>query len=115
MKKVWFLVEEESWIPHPTAKGVIIKPLISKKVNGVDLTCMLVKVRKGLEVPEHIHEDQDDILYPLEGKAVMWVDGSGSFPLMPGVIVLVPRGKKHKIADVSDDLLIYDVFYPAFI
>ena len=106
-------VDRISWLSHPTAQGVKIKPLISEKEHGLNVTCMLVNVPVGKEVPEHIHEDQDDILYPLQGKAVMWIDGTGNFSLEPGVIVRVPKGKKHKITDITEDLLIYDVFFPA--
>ncbi|MBE9542135.1 MAG: cupin domain-containing protein [Proteobacteria bacterium] len=111
--EVYRSVEKVSWMPHPTVQGVKIKPLISNKEHGLNVTCMLVNVPAGKEVPEHIHEEQDDILYLLQGKAVMWVDGTGDFSLEPGVIVRVPKGKKHKIFDVSQDLLIYDVFCPA--
>jgi len=90
-------VEELEWQPHKTVKSVEIK------------------IGRGLEVPEHIHEDSDDILYPLSGKAKMWVEGSGEFSLEPGVIVRVPQGTKHRIYDVSEDLLIYDVFWPALL
>ena len=80
-------VEKISWAPHPTAQGVMIKPLITRKEYGLDVTCMIVNV--------------------------MWVEGTGSFSLEPGVIVQVPKGTKHKIVDVTDDLLLYDVFCPA--
>lgn len=115
MKRVWRYVQEDSWLPHPTAKNVSIKPLVSEKEDGVGVTCMLVRIPAGMEVPEHIHEEQDDILYPLEGRAVMWVEGTRPFPLEPGVIVRVPKGTKHKIEQVSEDVLLYDVFSPALI
>jgi len=111
--EVYRSVEKVSWMPHPSAQGITIKPLISEKEHGLNVTCMLVNVPAGKEVPEHIHEEQDDILYLLQGKAVMWVDGTGNFSLEPGVIVRVPKGRKHKIFAVSQDLLIYDVFCPA--
>lgn len=108
-------VDSISWMPHPTASGVHIKPMITLKEHGLDVTCMLVEVPAGKEVPEHVHEKQDDILYPIQGRAVMWVDGGENFMLEPGVVVRVPKGVKHKILDVTEDLLIYDVFCPALI
>jgi quercetin dioxygenase-like cupin family protein len=106
-------VEKLAWLDHPMATGVKIKPMISKKGQGDDVTCMLVEIPMGAEVPVHMHEDQEDILYPLQGKATMWVDGAGSFSLEPGVIIRVPRGTEHMIKDVTEPLLIYDVFCPA--
>lgn len=113
--KIWEFVENIFWESHPIAEGVLIKPLISKKNENVNATCMLVQIPKGKEVQEHIHQEQDDILYPLKGKATMWVEGSGSFSLEPGVIVRVPKGVKHKIIEIEEDLMIYDVFCPALI
>jgi quercetin dioxygenase-like cupin family protein len=108
-------MEKIPWIPHPTAEGVQIKPFISAKEHGLGVTLMLVKIPAGEEVAEHIHPNQDDILYPLAGKGAMWVDGAGKFPLEPGIVVRVPRGTKHKIFEVTEGLLIYDVFCPALL
>jgi quercetin dioxygenase-like cupin family protein len=105
-------VEDIPWRPHPVAKGVTIKPLVTKKEDDLNVTCMLVKIPPGAEVPEHIHEEQVDILYPIRGLAEMVVEGAGQFALKPGIIVRVPRGTKHKIFNVTEELLIYDVFQP---
>ncbi|MBN2809370.1 MAG: hypothetical protein JXR80_07740 [Deltaproteobacteria bacterium] len=43
----------------------------------------------------------------------MWVEGKGEFILQPGVIVRVPKGTKHRITEVTEALLVYDVFSPA--
>jgi quercetin dioxygenase-like cupin family protein len=109
------LIERIPWIPHSTAEGVQIKPFISQKEHGLGVTCMLVKIPAGKEVSEHIHSNQDDILYPLTGKARMWVEGTGEFSLEPGIIVRVPKGTKHRIFGATQDLLIYDVFCPALL
>jgi len=45
----------------------------------------------------------------------MWIEGVGDISLESGVIVRVPKGRKHKITNVVADLLIYDVFCPALI
>jgi quercetin dioxygenase-like cupin family protein len=108
-------IEELGWQPHPTAEGVEIKVLISQAGQGTDVTCMLVRIARGLQVLEHVHDHSEDILYPLAGKARMWVEGSGEFSLEPGVIVRVPRGVRHRIFGVTEDLLLYDVFWPALL
>ncbi len=108
-------MEKIPWVPHPIAEGVQIKPFISQKEHGLGVTCMLVRIPAGKEVGEHIHSNQDDILYPLTGRAKMWVEGTGEFSLEPGIVVRVPKEIKHRIFAVTQDLLIYDVFCPALL
>jgi mannose-6-phosphate isomerase-like protein (cupin superfamily) len=43
----------------------------------------------------------------------MYVEGNGKLQLAPGVVVRVPIGVKHKIFNVTTELVIYDVFHPA--
>jgi mannose-6-phosphate isomerase-like protein (cupin superfamily) len=43
----------------------------------------------------------------------MYVEGKDVFVLKPGVVVRVPMGAKHRIFNVTEELLIYDVFHPA--
>ena len=102
--------KEKAWISHPTAKGVKIKILISKEEHEENVKCMLVKIAKGLEVPIHAHIYESDILYPLSGKFKIWVDGIGEFEVNKGMVVRIPKGIKHKIYDVQEDTLIYDIF-----
>ena len=106
-------VADISWLPHPLFEGVSIRPLVTKKEDGLNVTCMLVRVPAGKDIPEHIHEEQMDILYPLQGQAEMYVDGAGTFALKPGIVVRVPKNTKHYIFNVIEELLIYDVFQPA--
>jgi quercetin dioxygenase-like cupin family protein len=108
-------IDNISWRPHPIADGVNIKLLATKSEDDLNVTCMLVRVPPGKEIPEHIHDEQFDILYPLQGEAEMVVEGAGAFPLKPGIVVRVPKGAKHAISNVTEELLIYDVFQPATI
>ena len=108
-------VNKISWRPHPLFKEVNIKPLVTKREDGLNVTCMLVRVPAGIEIPEHVHEEQVDILYPIQGEAEMYVEGCGTFQLKPGVVVRVPKDTKHKIWNVSEELLVYDVFQPAIL
>ena len=111
--EIYKAVDDLAWRPHPLVKEVSIKPLVTKSEDGLNVTCMLVRIPAGVEIPEHIHEEQADILYPIDGKAEMNVAGAGTFALKPGVIVRVPKGIRHRIFNVTEELLIYDVFQPA--
>jgi quercetin dioxygenase-like cupin family protein len=106
-------VAKISWRPHPIAEGVKIKPLVTKSEDDLNVTCILVSIPVGSEIPEHIHAEQADILYPIQGQAAIYVEGTGTFSLKPGIIVRVPKGIKHKIFNVTEEMLIYDVFQPA--
>lgn len=103
------------WSPHSFANGVEVKHLISKKEEGIDVTCMLVHIPKDKEIPEHSHESQADILFPLKGQGIIWIEDVGDCIIKPGTSVFVACGKKHRIYSVQDDLLVYDVFCPAII
>jgi len=113
--QVVFKEEEQKWIPHPLAKDVKIKLLIPKEERSENAVCLLVKIPKGAEVPLHSHKCQSDILYPLSGKFKMWVEGKGEFEVEKGMIIRVPRDTKHKIYDVQEESLIFDVFATAFL
>jgi len=73
---------------------------------------LMVKIPAHVEVPEHIHEESEDILFILSGTGTMWIDGIGEVTLQKGTVVRVPRSTKHRMFDVSEELLIYDVFSP---
>lgn len=105
-------VDHLSWEPHPFIPGVKIKVLLSNKKDNANLTIMLVRAPKGVEVPEHEHEGQDDIIYTLQGKNKMWVEGRGDFDLGPGSFIKIPRNVKHKPHDVVEDVLALDIFHP---
>ena len=89
--EIFKTVDDIAWRPHPLVKEVNIKPLVTKGEDGLDVTCLLVKVPAGIEIPEHVHDEQVDILYPLQGKAEVNVEGAGTFDLKPGVIIRVPK------------------------
>ena len=98
--------------PHPFLRGVSMKTLFSRRDDGGEITCILVRCPKGSEIEEHVHPEQDDLIYVLEGEATMWIDGEGEFPLAPGTFVVVPRGVRHRTFNVRKSLLIYDTFSP---
>ena len=106
----WINVEDVNWEPHPFL-DIEIKKLVSKEKDDAEVTILLAKLPKGQTIPEHVHEESDDILFPLEGKGKIVIEGAGEFPLTPGVLVRVPKNTKHKVT-AEEDLLVFDVFAP---
>ncbi|MES6461720.1 cupin domain-containing protein, partial [Cutibacterium acnes] len=54
----------------------------------------------GTFVPPHIHPDQDEYLYILEGKLDFMLDGADE-SATPGDLVRLPMGKPHGIFNKS--------------
>jgi mannose-6-phosphate isomerase-like protein (cupin superfamily) len=101
------------WNPHPTFKGVEIAYLLTKKDDGLDMSYALVHWKVGAEIPRHIHENSDDILYIIRGKAKIWIDGVGDVPVSAGSFVRIPMGVMHQPHDVEEDLIAQDTWFPA--
>lgn len=75
----------------------------------------------GTFVPPHIHPDQDEYLYILEGRFDFLLDGEESFA-EPGDLVKLPKGIPHGIFNKSDQAIktlfwvtptqrLYDLFW----
>jgi quercetin dioxygenase-like cupin family protein len=103
--------KEVKWTPHPTLP-IQIKSFLSKKDDQGDITIFLVKLPAGKDIPVHVHETQEDIIFILAGKAKMWIDGVGDFDIDKGTFIRVPKNTKHRIYNVTQDILNYDVFTP---
>jgi mannose-6-phosphate isomerase-like protein (cupin superfamily) len=101
------------WAPHPKFKGVKIAYLLSKKDDGIDMTCCLVRWEIGAEIPRHIHEESDDILYIIQGKAKIWIDNVGDVPVSAGSFLRIPKGVLHQPHDVEEELIAHDTWFPA--
>lgn len=97
---------------HPFIENVGMRTLYSKRDDDADITCFVVYCSVGSEIQEHVHKDEADIIYVLQGRATMWIEDRREFTLEPGVFVVVPKGLKHRTYDVEEKLIIYDVFTP---
>lgn len=106
---------ERKWDPHPQLPGVEVSYLLSKRADNVNITSALVHLPVGSKVDRHLHENSDDIIYVLKGKAKMWIDGIGDVPLVTGTFLRIPKGTMHQPHDVEEDLIAYDVWYPALV
>jgi mannose-6-phosphate isomerase-like protein (cupin superfamily) len=99
------------WEPHPQLAGAEVAYLVSHRDDTMDLTCLLVHLPVGTHVAKHTHEC-DDIIYVLQGKAKIWIEGIGDVPMAAGTFVRVPKGVQHQPHSIEEDFIAYDVFYP---
>jgi quercetin dioxygenase-like cupin family protein len=104
--------DERQWEPHPQLKELKVVNLLTHRDENADLTCSLVHLPKGAHVEKHIHENSDDIIYVVKGKAKMWIEGMGVFHMVEGAFFSIPKGIMHQPHDIEEDLIAYDVFYP---
>jgi len=84
--------EKVQWEPHPQLAKAKVAYLLSKRDENADLTCLLVSLPVGIEVERHIHENSDDIIYVIKGKAKMWIDQVGDVPMVEGSFIRIPKG-----------------------
>ena len=109
--EVLFTIDNLAWIPHPTVSDVFIKKIITMETFGQESPSIIeVRIPVGVVVPDHIHKNSEDILFILSGAGTMWIDGVGEVPLRKGNVVRVPRNTNHRIFDITEELLVYDVF-----
>ena len=114
ISRIYKKAENIAWEAHPLNEKVRMGYLLTKRDDGTKVTCLLAKLPKGSTIPEHTHEVHD-ILFPLSGRAKIWIKGLGELELKPGVLVNVPPRTAHKVYDVTEDLEIYDVFSDAIV
>lgn len=105
-------ISEVEETEHPFLKNVGMRVLYSEKKDMANITCFVVRCEVGSEIEEHVHIEESDVIYVLQGKATMWVEDRGSFGIEPGVFIVVPSGLKHRTYNITEELLIYDVFTP---
>jgi mannose-6-phosphate isomerase-like protein (cupin superfamily) len=85
-------------------RAVIITPGQGHRVGNVEFLARtadtprfnfsIIEIPAGRELEAHVHENEDDAFYILEGEMIFTVEGKDvSAP--PGTFVLVPPGVEH--------------------
>jgi quercetin dioxygenase-like cupin family protein len=112
MGKVYKKISEVPWETHFMTDQGEIQWVYTKEKDGSPITVMMVHLQKGVNLPDHRHPDQPDLIYALKGKATMFIEGEGEFPIEPGVVIQIPQNALHAIRNVEEDLFLYNVFAP---
>lgn len=97
-----------------SSRCVVVRPGEGRRVGNVEFLARsedtprfnlaIVAIEAGREGPEmHMHADEDDSFYVLEGELTFYVDGE-EVPASTGMFVLVPPGVPHTFANRGDSV-----------
>jgi quercetin dioxygenase-like cupin family protein len=53
---------------------------------------------KGIKVPWHTHENEDELFYILEGSLLMEIENQKPFVMQQGNLFVVSKGINHKVS-----------------
>jgi mannose-6-phosphate isomerase-like protein (cupin superfamily) len=93
-------------------QAIVVRPGEGKLVGNVEFLARsddtprfnlaVITIQPRREGPEqHVHADEDDSFYMLEGELVFTVEGE-EIVAGPGTFVLVPPGLRHSFANRGD-------------
>jgi quercetin dioxygenase-like cupin family protein len=84
--------------------------LVADEAETGGLRIGLASYPPGGEAPSSMHDDEDEILVPLQGRATL-IGSSAEETLEPGDVALVPAGEQHAIhADPDVGLEVVAIF-----
>jgi mannose-6-phosphate isomerase-like protein (cupin superfamily) len=67
---------------------------LARTVDTPRFTFGIIEIAAGRELEQHIHADEDDAFYIVEGE-MTFTFGERSVPAPPGTFVLAPSGTKE--------------------
>lgn len=77
----------------------LLEDYFSPKIIG-EVNDVFIKIVKilGNKVPWHIHENEDELFYILEGELLFEMEGEHSFTMKTGDVFIVPKRIKHRVS-----------------
>lgn len=78
----------------------------SNEFKGRARLICTITLAPGCSVGEHKHEDEEEIIYIVNGKATYY-DNREVYELHPGDVALTLGGMSHGIANNTDEMLVY--------
>ena len=100
-------------MPHPPASAVVVRSGEGHRIGNVEFlartadtprfTLGIIDFAAGRELEAHVHADEDDSFYILEGEISFELGEDGEQVVAgPGTFVLVPPGVRHGFANRRD-------------
>jgi len=105
------IIKHESEIPISPNMPFPTKILLSK-CDGAAASVRLSMLSQSSKLDMHTHEENDQIEYCIEGKAIMFVEGLGEREICKGTFIYVPRGVKHSLVKIIEPITLLTIFVP---
>ena len=86
---------------------------LARTVDTPRFTFAMIEIAPGRELESHVHADEDDAFYIVEGE-LTFTFGEQAVPAPPGTFVLVPPGVEHGFRnDQSQPVRMLNIHAPA--
>ncbi len=78
------------------------QPLLASKDFVTRMNCY----EPGQVTPFHVHPDDDEVIFCVEGRGAITFENSPPVPIAPGSLVSLPAGLPHGIAAAVDSRMV---------
>ncbi len=92
-------------------QGGYFRTLLSPEQTGNAMALIEFTLPKGAEPPLHIHQNEDESFYILEGELKVRVADSETI-LKPGEAIFAPRNTPHAFTILSDKIKMLNLITP---
>jgi putative monooxygenase len=84
----------------------VSKLLLAPKFGGVEKLSMGMNVTEvGSMIPDHAHEDSEEVLFLISGRAKLIIEGEGEWEIGPETAFYSPKGVKHRLENIGNEPL----------
>lgn len=94
--------ETIGWGQGVAIEGTPFRVLVPGEAAGGRLVVLSADMPVGMQVPEHIHDDEEQISIVVTGRVGYRV-GDSEILATAGAVVLVPRGVTHSLWNAGDE------------
>jgi quercetin dioxygenase-like cupin family protein len=97
------------WAEHPRIKNVFVKTLLTAADNPL-ANVNLVKIPVGGEVTRHLHPQEVETIYLLQGRGTL-VLGQVEIPFRAGQAAAIPQGLEHALRNEGAETIELIAFF----
>jgi mannose-6-phosphate isomerase-like protein (cupin superfamily) len=84
----------------------VSKLLLAPKFGGVKNVSMGMNITEvGSMIPDHKHDDSEEVLFLISGRAKIVIEGVGEWEIGPETAFYSPLGVKHRVENIGDEPL----------